>query len=150
LDDRRAHAVLFLLLTCCRRTAEVILARWGEIDFSTGPFGDVWYVPGSRVKTGNRHGRTVDGAFIPFVGHTSGRVRRYQEESAPRDEQNRRSRRRRSRFEYKKFRFKSRYVRPSVTTTYRRAMLTLAPSHKWAARPPLIGSTSLAAKGNHR
>jgi hypothetical protein len=56
-------------LTCCRRTAEVILARWGEIDFSTGPFGDVWHVPGSRVKTGNRHGRTVDGAFIPFDGH---------------------------------------------------------------------------------
>lgn len=55
LDDRRAHAVLFLLLTCCLRTAEVILARWGEIDLSTGPFGDVWHVPGSRVKTGNRH-----------------------------------------------------------------------------------------------
>jgi integrase len=39
-----AIAIRFLMLCCTPRTAEVLAARWSEIE------GDMWHVPGVRVK----------------------------------------------------------------------------------------------------
>jgi integrase len=47
-DTMAAHALRFTILTCLR-TSEVIFARWGEVD------GDVWTVPGVRMKMKRDH-----------------------------------------------------------------------------------------------
>jgi integrase len=53
LEDRPAYALRFLLLCCCPRTAEVIGAKWTEIDLSDGIFGDVWHIAAQRMKSGS-------------------------------------------------------------------------------------------------
>jgi len=45
-SESAARALELLLLTCCPRTSEVLLATWAEID------GDRWNVPAAHMKSG--------------------------------------------------------------------------------------------------
>jgi integrase len=68
LDDRRAHALRFLLMACTPRTAEVIQAQWSEIDLSDGPFGEVWHVPAGRMKGGRARDIPLSNPALDLLG----------------------------------------------------------------------------------
>jgi integrase len=51
LPGKPAMALRFLLLTCTPRAAEIIGARWEEIDIGDRFTGDVWHVVADRMKS---------------------------------------------------------------------------------------------------
>lgn len=63
LSDRSAmsaRALEFLILNAAR-TGEVLRARWGEIN------GDIWTIPGDRMKAGISHNVTLSSAAIAVL-----------------------------------------------------------------------------------
>ena len=63
--ETAARALELLLLACCPRTGEVILATWGEID------GNRWNVPATHMKSGV-------GPDHPSQRHRGGAARQHQ------------------------------------------------------------------------
>src|SRR5262249_33913308 len=57
-----ARALEFLILTACRPN-EVLGARWGEI------IGNVWTIPGSRMKNGREHRVPLSDRAVELLAH---------------------------------------------------------------------------------
>jgi integrase len=62
-----ARALEFAILTAAR-TGEVIGAQWGEIDL----VGQLWTVPGSRMKAGKEHRVPLSDAAVAIVEQMRG------------------------------------------------------------------------------